>query len=94
MHCIGLCMSAIQQCIESACTVFVLYRKKSSRTITFNEFKEALTELSGKRFKGKSSEEAAEEVFKLIEGKSPVISGVTVKTLDQFPVHFSQAIYV
>ncbi|KAL2084034.1 hypothetical protein ACEWY4_019552 [Coilia grayii] len=57
--------------------VFSKVKKKSSRTITFNEFKEALTELSRKRFKDKTSEEAAEEVFKLIEGKSPIIAGVT-----------------
>lgn len=35
-------------------------------------------ELATKRFKEKSSEDAAEEIFKMIEGKSPVIFGVTV----------------
>lgn len=53
-------------------------RGKSCRTITFEQFKEALEELSKKRFKDKSSEEAVREVHRLIEGKSPVISGVTV----------------
>ncbi|XP_047909547.1 tubulin polymerization-promoting protein isoform X1 [Anser cygnoides] len=51
---------------------------KSSRTITFEQFKEALQELSKKRFKDKSDEEAVQEIYKLIEGKAPVISGVTV----------------
>lgn len=53
-------------------------RGKSSRTITFEQFKEALQELSKKRFKDKSDEEAVEEIYKLIEGKTPIISGVTV----------------
>lgn len=55
-------------------------RNKSARTITYNQFREAISELGRKRFKDKTSEEAAEEVFKMIEGKSPVISGVTVIT--------------
>lgn len=53
-------------------------RGKSSRTITFEQFKEALQELSKKRFKDKSDEEAVQEIYKLIEGKAPIISGVTV----------------
>jgi len=53
-------------------------RGKSSRTITFEQFKEALQELSKKRFKEKSDEEAIQEIYKLIEGKAPIISGVTV----------------
>lgn len=57
----------------------LLSRNKSARTITYSQFKEALAELARKRCKDKSSEDAAEEVYKLIEGKSPVISGVTVK---------------
>ncbi|KAL0171192.1 hypothetical protein M9458_031503, partial [Cirrhinus mrigala] len=50
---------------------------KSARTITYSQFKEALVELARKRFKDKSSEDAAQEVYKMIEGKSPIISGVT-----------------
>uniref|UniRef100_A0A8C9FEY0 TPPP protein n=1 Tax=Pavo cristatus TaxID=9049 RepID=A0A8C9FEY0_PAVCR len=50
---------------------------KSSRTISFEQFKEALQELSKKRFKEKSDEEAIQEIYKLIEGKAPIISGVT-----------------
>lgn len=53
-------------------------RGKGCRTITFEQFKEALEELSKKRFKDKSSEEAVREVHGLIEGKAPIISGVTV----------------
>ncbi|XP_053467029.1 tubulin polymerization-promoting protein isoform X1 [Ictalurus furcatus] len=57
--------------------VFSKVKNKSARTITYSQFKEALSELARKRFKDKTSEEAAEEVFKMIEGKSPIISGVT-----------------
>ncbi|TSK20184.1 Tubulin polymerization-promoting protein [Bagarius yarrelli] len=57
--------------------VFSKVKNKSARTITYNQFKEALSELARKRFKDKTGEEAAEEVFKLVEGKSPVIAGVT-----------------
>lgn len=53
-------------------------RGKGCRTITFEQFKEALEELSKKRFKDKSSEEAVREVHRLVEGKAPIISGVTV----------------
>lgn len=54
------------------------HRGKSCRTITFEQFQEALEELAKKRFKDKSSEEAVREVHRLIEGRAPVISGVTV----------------
>ncbi|KAM9851858.1 tubulin polymerization-promoting protein isoform 1-T1 [Aulostomus maculatus] len=57
--------------------VFSKVKKKSCRTITFDEFKVALGELARKKFKEKSGEEAEAEVFKLIEGKTPVIAGVT-----------------
>ncbi|KAF0871429.1 TPPP protein, partial [Crocuta crocuta] len=60
--------------------VFSKIKGKSCRTITFEQFKEALEELSKKRFKDKSSEEAVREVHRLIEGKAPIISGVTVST--------------
>lgn len=53
-------------------------RGKSVRTITFEQFKEALQELSKKRFKGKNDEEALQEMYKLIEGKGPGLTGVTV----------------
>lgn len=38
----------------------------------------ALAELARKKYKEKSGEEAEAEIFKLVEGKSPIISGVTV----------------
>ncbi|DAA17751.1 tubulin polymerization-promoting protein [Bos indicus] len=57
--------------------VFSKIKGKSCRTITFEQFKEALEELAKKRFKDKSAEEAVREVHKLIEGKAPIISGVT-----------------
>lgn len=57
--------------------VFSKVKKKTSRTIVFDEFKAALGELARKKYKEKTGEEAEGEVFKLIEGKSPVIAGVT-----------------
>ncbi|XP_046951165.1 tubulin polymerization-promoting protein-like [Lynx rufus] len=52
------------------------FEGKSCWTITFEQFKEALEELSKKRFKDKSSKGAVREVHRLIEGKAPIISGV------------------
>ncbi|XP_035985002.1 LOW QUALITY PROTEIN: tubulin polymerization-promoting protein [Fundulus heteroclitus] len=57
--------------------VFTKVKKKSCRTITFDEFKVALGELARKKYKEKTGEDAEAEVFKLIEGKAPVIAGVT-----------------
>ncbi|XP_076972884.1 tubulin polymerization-promoting protein [Tamandua tetradactyla] len=57
--------------------VFSKIKGKSCRTITFEQFKEALEELARKRFRDKSREEAVREVQRLVEGKSPVIAGVT-----------------
>ncbi|XP_062255086.1 tubulin polymerization-promoting protein isoform X2 [Platichthys flesus] len=57
--------------------VFSKVKKKSCRTITFDEFKVALGELARKKYKEKTVEEAEAEVFKQIEGKAPVIAGVT-----------------
>ncbi|XP_061810226.1 tubulin polymerization-promoting protein isoform X1 [Nerophis lumbriciformis] len=57
--------------------VFSKVKKKSSRTIIYDEFKVALAELARKKYKDKSGEDAEAEVFKLIEGKAPVIAGVT-----------------
>ncbi|XP_067856668.1 tubulin polymerization-promoting protein [Heptranchias perlo] len=61
--------------------VFSKVKRKSFRTITFDQFKNALEELAQKRFKGKIEEEAIQEIYKLIEGKSPLISGVTKTVL-------------
>ncbi|KAF6127859.1 tubulin polymerization promoting protein [Phyllostomus discolor] len=71
--------------------VFSKIKGKSCRTITFEQFKEALEELSKKRFKDKSSEEAIQEVHRLIEGKSPIISGVTLQ-LTPLPAFLQKAI--
>lgn len=78
-------------CNPCLCILLFLlyYRKKSSRTITYDEFKAALGELARKKYKEKPGEEAEAEVFKLIEGKSPVISGVTVR-FDQKDSQVSQ----
>ncbi|KAG2464926.1 NU153 protein, partial [Polypterus senegalus] len=58
--------------------VFSKVKNKSGRTITFEQFKEALQELAEKRFKEKTGEEAVQQVYKMIEGKGPVVSGITV----------------
>ncbi|XP_066572116.1 tubulin polymerization-promoting protein [Amia ocellicauda] len=57
--------------------VFSKVKKKSCRTITYDQFIEALGVLAKKRFKDKPGEEAVQEVFKMVEGKTPIISGVT-----------------
>ncbi|XP_068019066.1 tubulin polymerization-promoting protein isoform X3 [Melanerpes formicivorus] len=74
--------------------VFSKIKGKSSRTITFEQFKEALQELSKKRFKDKSDEEAIQEIYKLIEGKAPIISGVTVRPFTLYPQHGTQDLAV
>ncbi|XP_043575282.1 tubulin polymerization-promoting protein isoform X2 [Chiloscyllium plagiosum] len=61
--------------------VFSKVKAKSFRTITFHQFEDALEELSQKRFRGKVKEEAIQEIHKLVEGKSPVVSGVTKTVL-------------
>lgn len=56
----------------------LLTRAKNARTITFQQFQEAMKELGQKRFKGKSPDEALENIYKLMEGKDPATTGVTV----------------
>lgn len=56
----------------------LLTRAKNARTITFQQFQEAMKELGQKRFKGKSLDEALENIYKLMEGKDPATTGVTV----------------
>lgn len=59
--------------------VWLLYsRQKSARVINYEEFQKALEELSSKKFKGKSKEEAYESICKLVAGKEPASMGVTV----------------
>ncbi|KFO80201.1 Tubulin polymerization-promoting protein family member 2, partial [Cuculus canorus] len=55
-------------------------RAKGARTITFAEFQQAMKEICGKRFKGKSPEEALQAVYSLIEGKEPGSVGTTKAT--------------
>ncbi|KAM4687983.1 tubulin polymerization-promoting protein-like isoform 1-T2 [Discoglossus pictus] len=57
--------------------VFSKVKGISSRTITFEQFQEALQELARKRFRQYDSEEATNMIYKLVEGKAPVITGVT-----------------
>ncbi|XP_078543801.1 tubulin polymerization-promoting protein [Lissotriton helveticus] len=57
--------------------VFSKVKAKSCRTITFCQFKDGLQELSSKRFKGKSNEDAIQQIYKLVKGKAPIIAGVT-----------------
>ncbi|XP_017290657.2 tubulin polymerization-promoting protein family member 2 [Kryptolebias marmoratus] len=57
--------------------VFSKVKAKSARVITFEQFNQALTELASKRFKGKSKEEALQQIYGLIVGKEPANAGVT-----------------
>nr|XP_042140770.1 tubulin polymerization-promoting protein family member 2 isoform X1 [Peromyscus maniculatus bairdii]XP_042140772.1 tubulin polymerization-promoting protein family member 2 isoform X1 [Peromyscus maniculatus bairdii] len=57
--------------------VFSKVKAKNARTINFQQFQEAMKELGQKRFKGKSLDEALENVYKLMEGKDPATTGVT-----------------
>uniref|UniRef100_A0A3P8RKI1 Tubulin polymerization-promoting protein family member 3 n=1 Tax=Amphiprion percula TaxID=161767 RepID=A0A3P8RKI1_AMPPE len=50
---------------------------KSSRVVTYEEFRRALEELAPKRFKGQSKDEALQSMFKLVEGREPTNVGVT-----------------
>uniref|UniRef100_A0A3B4U9M2 Tubulin polymerization-promoting protein family member 2 n=1 Tax=Seriola dumerili TaxID=41447 RepID=A0A3B4U9M2_SERDU len=58
--------------------VFSKVKAKSVRVITFEQFNQALTELAPKRFKGKSKEEALQQLYGLIVGKEPSNVGITV----------------
>ncbi|XP_030005121.1 tubulin polymerization-promoting protein family member 2 [Sphaeramia orbicularis] len=57
--------------------VFSKVKAKSARVITFDQFSTALEELALKRFKGKSKEEALQQIYGLIAGKEPANAGVT-----------------
>ncbi|XP_073486738.1 tubulin polymerization-promoting protein isoform X2 [Aquarana catesbeiana] len=57
--------------------IFSKVKAKSCRTITFQQFSDALEELALQRFKDHEKEEAVSMMHKLVEGKSPVIAGVT-----------------
>lgn len=60
--------------------VFSKVKAKSARVITFEQFNQALTELAPKRFKGKSKEEALQQLYGLVVGKEPTNAGVTKVT--------------
>ncbi|XP_037690382.1 tubulin polymerization-promoting protein family member 2 [Choloepus didactylus] len=60
--------------------VFSKVKAKNARTITFPQFQEAMKELGQKRFKSKASDEALENIYKLMEGKDPATTGTTKAT--------------
>ncbi|XP_029807830.1 tubulin polymerization-promoting protein family member 2 isoform X1 [Suricata suricatta] len=60
--------------------VFSKVKAKNARTITFQQFQEAMKELGQKRFKIKNPDEALENIYKLVEGKDPATTGVTKAT--------------
>lgn len=60
--------------------VFSKVKQKSARVINYEEFQKALEELSSKKYKGKSKEEAYESICKLVAGKEPASMGVTKAT--------------
>lgn len=65
---------------QSSWISFLLTRDKGARTITFLQFQEAMKELGQKRFK-KNPDENLENIYKLMEGKDPATSGVTVSDI-------------
>lgn len=60
--------------------VLCVFRAKSARVITFEQFTQALVELALKRYKGKSQDEAQQLIYGLIAGKEPANVGITVRT--------------
>ncbi|XP_059954226.1 tubulin polymerization-promoting protein family member 2 [Mesoplodon densirostris] len=60
--------------------VFIKVKAKNARTITFQQFQEAMKELGQKQFKGKRLDEALENIYRLVEGKDPATTGVTKAT--------------
>lgn len=71
--------------VWTLCVCFL--RAKSARVITFEQFTQALTELAPKRFKGKSKEEALQQLYGLIVGKEPANIGVTVSISPVSTIH-------
>lgn len=59
-------------------SAMIFHRSKASRVVTFEQFNQALSELALKRFKGKSQEEALQQLYGLVVGKEPANQGVTV----------------
>uniref|UniRef100_H0XY32 EF-hand domain-containing protein n=1 Tax=Otolemur garnettii TaxID=30611 RepID=H0XY32_OTOGA len=52
-------------------TVFNKVKAKDAGTITFQQFTEAMKELSQKRFKEKSPDQGLQDIYQLMEGKNP-----------------------
>ncbi|XP_012663048.1 tubulin polymerization-promoting protein family member 2-like [Otolemur garnettii] len=52
-------------------TVFNKVKAKDAGTITFQQFTEAMKELSQKRFKEKSPDQGLQDIYHLMEGKNP-----------------------
>ncbi|XP_047717472.1 tubulin polymerization-promoting protein family member 2 isoform X2 [Prionailurus viverrinus] len=63
--------------------IFSKVKAKNARTITFQQFQEAMKELGQKRFKDKKPDEALENIYKLMEGKDPATTGVTGLSLSR-----------
>ncbi|XP_072319916.1 tubulin polymerization-promoting protein family member 2 [Eucyclogobius newberryi] len=57
--------------------VFSKVKSKTARVITFEQFKQAFAEMAPKRFKGKSQEEAVQQMYSFIVGKEPANAGTT-----------------
>ncbi|XP_008303176.1 tubulin polymerization-promoting protein family member 3 [Stegastes partitus] len=57
--------------------VFSKVKQKTSRIITYEEFRRALEDLAPKRFKGQSKDEALQSIYQLVEGQEPTNAGVT-----------------
>lgn len=56
-----------------------MYRQKTARVITYEEFQQALQELAFKRFRDQSQDDAFQSICKLVEGQGPANVGVTVR---------------
>ncbi|KAM7405571.1 hypothetical protein PAMP_000012 [Pampus punctatissimus] len=64
-------------CSTDVDIVFSKVKQKTSRVITYEEFRRALEELAPKRFKGQSKTEALQSICSLVEGREPSNVGVT-----------------
>uniref|UniRef100_H0XTB5 EF-hand domain-containing protein n=1 Tax=Otolemur garnettii TaxID=30611 RepID=H0XTB5_OTOGA len=58
-------------------TVFNKVKAKDAGTITFQQFTEAMKELSQKRFQGKSPDQGLQDIYHLMEGKNPATTSGT-----------------
>uniref|UniRef100_H0XY63 Tubulin polymerization promoting protein family member 2 n=1 Tax=Otolemur garnettii TaxID=30611 RepID=H0XY63_OTOGA len=58
-------------------TVFNKVKAKDAGTITFQQFTEAMKELSQKRFKEKSPDQGLQDIYQLMEGKNPATTSAS-----------------